>query len=300
MDSASDEINLKEIFTILWKKKLTIFSISTFFAVCSVLYALSLPNIYSSKVLLLPSNSQDAMSSKLGSLSSLGSLAGVSIPVDQTSKSKEGIERIKSFDFFANFFMPNIQLENLMAVKKWDAENNSIVYDNKIYKNDTQTWIGSSKYSEKNQPSLQEAYRVYKENITVNENSRTSFISMSVNHKSPIIAQKWLNIIIEQINKSMREADKMLAKKSIEYLNEAQNTTSIQSIKEVTSKLLENQMQTLMLASSTDSYVFKIIDPPIVPEYKSSPSRSIIVIFSTFFGAFLSLIFIFIQHNRER
>ena len=50
------------------------------------------------------------------------------------------------------------------------------------------------------------------------------------------------------------------------------------------SNLLENQLQTLMLASSNDDYVYKIIDSPIVAEQKIEPSRAVICILGTFLG----------------
>ena len=46
----NDEVTLVELFTVLWKKKILITGISLIFAVSSVYYSLSLPNIYLSDV----------------------------------------------------------------------------------------------------------------------------------------------------------------------------------------------------------------------------------------------------------
>ena len=97
----------------------------------------------------------------------------------------------------------------------------------------------------------------------------------------------------------MREIDKKDAQNSINFLNESSKTVSIQSIKEVVSKLLESQMQTLMLASSNKEYVFKTINSPIIPEEKSGPGRAIICILGTMLGFILSLLVVLLQHFRK-
>ena len=97
----------------------------------------------------------------------------------------------------------------------------------------------------------------------------------------------------------MRLEDVKISETYINFLNETQKNTNIQSLREVISDLLENQMQTLMLASSNESYIFKTIDSPIVPEKKSGPSRSVICILGTLFGGILSLGLALIQNYRE-
>ena len=97
----------------------------------------------------------------------------------------------------------------------------------------------------------------------------------------------------------MREIDKLDAENSIKFLSEASNKTSIQSVKLVISKLMESQMQTLMIANSNQDYVLKKINSPIVPEEKSGPFRALICIIGTILGFILSVITVLIQHFRS-
>ena len=96
----------------------------------------------------------------------------------------------------------------------------------------------------------------------------------------------------------MRTNDANQAKKSIQYLNKTASSTNVQSIKDAISSLLESQMQTLMLTSSNEMYVFKIIDAPIIPEKKFKPSRAIICILGTLISVFIGLFIAFVQHYR--
>jgi len=97
----------------------------------------------------------------------------------------------------------------------------------------------------------------------------------------------------------MREIDKQDAQNSIDFLSESIKTTDSQSIKLVFSRLMESQMQTLMLASSNDAYVFKIINSPIVAEEKSEPNRTLICIIGTILGGLFSIIIALISHFRK-
>ena len=147
-----DVIDLKIFFTILFDNRLIIASITSIFAVLSILLSLSLQNIYLSQSLLIPSSKEDSLSSKLGNLSSLSTLAGVPLPNSTTTKSQEGIERIKSFEFFKNYFLPQVKLENILAVKKWIPDENIIIYKDNIYDEGEKKWL-------KQKPSEQEAYK---------------------------------------------------------------------------------------------------------------------------------------------
>ena len=284
-----DVIDLKIFFTILFDNRLIIASITSIFAVLSILLSLSLQNIYLSQSLLIPSSKEDSLSSKLGNLSSLSTLAGVPLPNSTTTKSQEGIERIKSFEFFKNYFLPQVKLENILAVKKWIPDENIIIYKDNIYDEGEKKWL-------KQKPSEQEAYKTYRKILSVTQDKKTSFTTVSIEHHSPIIAQKWVNIIINSINKSMREIDASQAEKSIAYLNEISISTTIQPIKDAIARLLENQMQILMLTESNDAYVFKVIDPPIASEEKFKPFRAIICIIGLLFGIFISLIIVFTRY----
>ncbi len=53
-ENTYSEIDLKNIFKNLFESKFTIFTISSLFAIFSIIYSLYLPNIYQSQALLAP------------------------------------------------------------------------------------------------------------------------------------------------------------------------------------------------------------------------------------------------------
>ena len=124
-----DEIDLRELFHVLWDKIFYIGAITSIFSLISIIYALMLPNIYQSQAVMMPMEESQGMSGMLGQYSGMASLAGISLPSESGSKAQEAIARIKSFEFFSNYFLPHIKLENLMAVKKWNQASNTLTYD---------------------------------------------------------------------------------------------------------------------------------------------------------------------------
>ncbi len=52
-------------------------------------------------------------------------------------------------------------------------------------------------------------------------------------------------------------------------------------------KLIEEQTKSLMLAEVQEEFVFRVIDPAVVPELKDSPKRALICILGMLFGGLL-------------
>jgi len=297
-DDFSDEINLRELLEIFWKKKLFIAIVTTIFAISSVVYSLSLPNIYTSKALLAPLKAENALSSKLGSLSSIASLPGINLNDESSGQVDEAIARIESFEFFSSDFLPNIKLEDLMAAKEWDPVNKILIYKESFNKN-TNKWTRNVSFPKKIVPSDQEAFKKYKDILSILKTDE-NFIILSISHQSPVLAKNWIDLIILNINETMREKDVEKANKAIIYLNKSASSVKIKSLQDAISNLLESQMQILMLAASSDVYIFDILDSPVIPEEKSSPRRSIICILATIIGGFLSLVLVLISHYTKK
>jgi len=236
----------------------------------------------------------------LGQYSGMASLAGISLPSESGSKAKEAIARIQSFEFFSNDFLPQIKLENLMAVKKWNQASNTLTYNESAFNSESRQWLRKVRPPKSNIPSSQEAYKKYKEIMSVNEDKKTSFVTLSVEHESPVIAQQWVEIMMEQIERVMRDQDRQTAMKSIEYLNSLAPTVNYEEIKKALSSLQQEQMKRLMMVEANDNYIFKVLDSSIVPEMKLKPKRSLIVILGSMLGMMLSVLGVLAFHYTRK
>lgn len=293
---ADDEIDLRELFAAIWQGKWIIIAVTAVFAVASVFYALSLPNIYKSEALLAPASEQKSAGLS-GQLGGLAALAGVNLGsgagVDKTALA---IEIIKSRDFLGRFIEKRIQLQDLMAVKSWDLASNTLNYDAEVYDLNNQQWLREAKPPRQAKPSIQEAYKVLSDKLNISTDATTGMVKLSVEHISPFIAQRWVQMLVADLNLEMKTRDIEEAEKSIAYLQQQISQTNISDLRAALYSLVEEQTKTLMLANVREEYALKVIDKPIVPEEKAKPARPIIVIVFTFLGGFMAIILVILRY----
>ena len=298
IDNQLEEFTLKDLILLFWSKKFFILSVTLLFAICSIYYSLSLQNKYTSSALLIANQSENSSVGGLSQFAGVASLAGISLPGESADRSIEAIEKINSFEFFNNHFLPYINLENLLAVRKWEHETNKILYHEDIFNSEKNTWVREVSYPKKTKPSPQEAYKTYKILLNVNQDPKTSFVYLDVTHNSPFIAKKWAELIISQININISMDDKNTALNAIEFLNKQLLKVNYEEIRISISKLQEEQMKSLMLIEANKDYIFRKLDSPIAPELKSSPNRALICFLITLFGFISSLLAVVLRHHR--
>lgn len=293
-----DEIDLKEIFSALIKGKWFIFLIIALFSISGVFYSLSLPNIYQSKALLYPADQQSGgIGGAMKAYSGLAGLAGINIPSQASeSNAQKAIQKVNSLSFFSDNLLPNIFLPDLMALDSWIKESNSLVYKEDIYDETIDTWIRDFQYPQKQIPSAQESYSVFRQHIQISEDEDSGFVIISIKHKSPFIAQEWTELVVNEINDYFRTKDKTEAEISATYLKEQIAKTNFTEIKKVVAELLQARTQQLSLIEVGEYYVFAYIDPPVVMEKKAEPARSIICVIFTLIGAIFGILIVIIRH----
>ena len=293
-----DEIDLRELFNVLWEGKWIIVSLTSFISIIVLIYSLLLPNIYEAKAMLVPVNSSSGIAGTLGSYSGLAGIAGISLPsVGDEGNSAKAIEKIRSLSFFENNILPNINLPDLMAVKSWNSKTNILNFDDSIYDTSSNKWVRDYSYPQQQIPSPQESFEVYTtSHLSLSEDKKSGFISLSIKHQSPFVAKQWVELIVNEINSFYRQKDKIESEKAASYLNQQISLTSLSEIKEALAQLLQEETKKLTLIEANQYYVFDYIDPPAVMEKKSEPKRALICILGALLGGMLSVLIVLIRH----
>jgi uncharacterized protein involved in exopolysaccharide biosynthesis len=287
----NDEINLKELFNVLWSGKWIVITITVIITSFAALYAVNLENIYKSEVTLAPAGENGGMNLP-GQLGGLAALAGVNLDGKNGDKTALAIEILKSREFLGRFIEANDLYISLMAVKGWERSSNNLIIDLEIFDKNTNQWVRKVKEPYKPKPSLLETISVFEESLFINQDTTTGIIKIGFEHFSPILAKEIVSKLVDSINEDMRIRDLVEAEKSIEYLNKKIVETSITDLKSMLFSLIEEQTKTVMLANVRKEYVFKTIDSAVVSEEKSKPNRVNIVIGAFVFSFVFSLVIV--------
>ena len=262
-------------------------------------YALKQPNVYKSEALLAAAEQEQSggLGALAGQFGGLASLAGVNLGGGGTAnKTQLALEVLKSRQFTFNFIKKHNILPDLMAVKSWNQVDNSIEYNEEIYNEQEKKWLREVNAPFKPEPSMQEAFKKFSQIITADMSKESGMITISIEHVSPVIAQRWVNWLIQDINTVMKSRDVEEANKSTEFLTEQLQQTKVADIRTVLYKLIEEQTKTIMFANVRDEYVFKTIDPALVPEQKFKPKRALICILGFLFGGILSVLIVLARY----
>lgn len=292
---SNEEIDLRELFNVIWEGKKLIILITSVIAICSIVYSLMLPNYYSSASILVVRDSQN--SSALSQYSELASLAGVAIPSSGNTSVYEVMEIIKSREFVKHLMTFENILPSIMAAKSYDAASKKLYFDSDIYDEKTAIWTRKPSNNKGAKPSYLEAHKVYLGGmLSISQDKKTGLVSLTVEHISPIFAKDFLALVIREANSLNRKIDIDNSTKALSYLKTELSQTSLVEIKKSINQLIEAQLETRMMASVHDEYSLISLEPPFIPEEKSRPSRSLIVILATMLGGILSAISVLVRH----
>ena len=131
--------------------------------------------------------------------------------------------------------------------------------------------------------------------LNVSENKDNGMVTINVKSQSPVAAKQWTDWLVKDINEHMRSQDIEEAEASIEYLQGKLNETNIAGMQQVFYQLIESETRTVMLANAQKEYVFKTVDPAVVPQEKSEPKRALICVLATILGGTLGVFVVFIR-----
>jgi len=297
-----DEIDLRELFGVLWAESRKIIAITAVFAFVSVIYALSVPNQYKASALLAPAKSDSSgLSGALNQLGGLASLAGVSVGGGESSEAHIAQEIMKSWSFIEGFIAENNIAVEVYAAEGWSRGSNELQINDDLYDAETKTWlVENDNTGEVGPPSSWNLFEAFSERLEVSEDKKKGLVSVSIEYYSPQISKQWLDMYVAAINEHMQQRQMAKVINNINYLQAQIEKTSIAEMREVFYTIIEEQTKNKMLAEASPDYVFVAVRPSMVPEVKSQPQRALIFILGTLLGGMLSVFLVLVMHYARK
>jgi len=297
-----DEIDLAELWRAVWAGKLTIIAISFIFAVASVFFALSKPNVYKASAILAPASAEGSggLGALAGQFGGLASMAGINLGGSGGDKTALALEILKSRSFIEKYIAKHQLLVPIMAGKNWDVATDTLLLDEELYDQGNNKWLREVKAPKKTEPSSWEAYNQFSKLLSVSQDKTTTMVTIGIEYFSPTLAQQWLTWLISDINEFMRDQDQKEAQDSIDYLTHQLEGIQVTTMETVFYQLIEEQTKNMMLTKVKAEYVLKTIDPPQVPDEKAGPKRALIVVLGTMLGGMLSILIVLIRYFSKK
>lgn len=267
-----DEISVRELWDTLWRGKWLVISVTALFAVGSVLYALLATEWYRAEVTLAPAKERTTPS-LAGQLGGLAALAGVSVGGTDSS---EAIATLRSREF-ARAFIDELSLLPLFFADEWSVDH--------------QRWLGDDPVK---QPDIRDGVKFFHDNVLkVDQDRQTGLVTLAVEWTDAETSAAWANELASRLNRDLRGRALREAEANVLYLQAELAHTSVLSLQQTISRLLETEMQKLMLARGNEEFAFRVIDRAENPKYRVRPKRTLTVILSTLVGGMFSVLAVF-------
>ena len=287
---SDDEIDLRELWNIVWSERLLIVIVTAIFALASIVYALIQTDIYRAEAVLAPAEAGQSGSPLANQLGGAAALVGINIGSQGDGRIGTALAIMRSREFIRRFVAEHDAAVPLFA-GTWDSSTGESGIDSAIYDVETNEWVNRN-----SPPSDLQVFRQLSGILEINQENTTGLVRVAIRWHDPAQASEWVNQLVQDINRDIKEADIEEANNAIRYLQQQLETTQLVDMQRVFYQLIESQTRITMLADVRDEYVFQVIDPAVVPDQKVAPRRSLIVIVGTLAGGFLTVLFVFLRN----
>jgi uncharacterized protein involved in exopolysaccharide biosynthesis len=305
-----DEISFIDLFAVIWHRKVMIIVITLLGAVGVVIYSVLsimlppeksfMPNVYTPKALMLIDNrssSGGGLSSMLGNMGGLASLAGINV------SSSSNYSQLAIFLVGTNSMLDAL-------VDEFDIINRYMIEEYPITS----------------------GRKVFKDRIKVDYDITSGVLSISFTDIDPVFARNVVNYCTFYLGKRFDElgVDKNKIEKENLEVNIANTLQEIELLEEESRKLeqsvasaqltgrlpaimadinrilldletrkqvytqLKIQYELLKVSMASEKPVFQILEMAEVPEMKSGPSRGMLCIVVTFAAGFMAILLAFV------
>ena len=309
---AEDEINLLELWQVIWKRRKLIGTLVVTMVLVTIVTSLFMKNIYQSQAIIVPVTTKDSGGGG-GTLAALasqfGSLPGISLP--GASSATEIVSLLNS-NILREKIVERYRLMPVLFYEQWDPKKNDWKRASGINLNPLR-WLSklagaiqqsNSTYSrlkeEGGAPQIWDALRLLDNIVKVKNNIKDNTITLTVDYEDPELAAKMAGYFLDTLTDHMSAEAKRVALINRAYLEEQLQKTADPLIRQKIYNLIAQQLETAMMAEVKENFAFKVIDPPKAPDKKIKPKRAMMVILSFIVALFIGVFAAFFMEYLEK
>ena len=265
---AGDEIDLGQLIRSLIRRRWWIAAGTGLATLLAVAYALLATEWYRAEAVLMARDSRagSGLSGQLAQFGGLADIAGLSL--GQNGRQEPlGILRSKGF---ARRFVQQNDLVDVLASASPEADDPG---------------------RQSTPPDVRKVVDDFVRSVySVSEDRKSGLVTVAVEWKDAATAADWANMITEQVNEEVRRRALDEAGRNISYLRDQLSKTESVSLQQAIARLLEAEMQKMMMAQGTDEYAFRVIDEAHPAARPVRPRRLMVVLLAFTVGMFISML----------
>jgi len=274
-----DELSLIELWRILIRYKWLIILVTGLSTLVAGYYASILPTVYRAEVLMVSANGGGG-SSLSGKLGGLASLAGIGVGGGGDGIEQQMLTRLKTRSFIVQH-VKEYNLKPILFAERWSQQR--------------QEWL----YSE---PSNSEVYNRLNSMISISKDEN-GLVRLGIEWKNPdsiVRIADIANDLVASMNMHAKREATADARKSILFLEAELERTSLVDSRAMLYNLIEGKIKKIMMANVLNEFVFKVIDPAVVPEEAEIKPVLMIVVLGILLGLFGSILLVFtVDYSRK-
>jgi len=280
-----DEISLGRLMSRLvsrWHRIILMFAVGI---VGAIALSLTMPKIYVAEMTIAPADNPNESSSSGGG--AIGAIARLTGDASNPKQFDYFIELLHSARLaqaiFADPTLPSTILEGT-----WKLQPNGI-WQRRLRPGFISVLkarlLGEFGIYIDDSPSVHTIQRYLKENIKFTRDIKNGLVSMTLQNRSPEVAEILLTRITQIDDKILRDEKTRQTQQELQYLSKRSETISVVEQKAAVINLISDAEKRLMLLESGQPYAMMTLDPPLAGNAPSSPAP----IMNIFIGALIGI-----------
>lgn len=283
LDAPDPLADLGDLFNAMRRQWLLIGVVTLVVTAAATVTAFMLTPIYRAEVLVTAADEQSggSLAQLVGGLGGVAALAGLELGGE--TDVEVSLAMLRSHQFTMAFIKDNGLMQELFW-RQWDTAG-------RRWKSDDPS----------DAPTIAEAVRFFDKSVrSVSRDRRTGLIKVAIEWRDRQKAAVWANELIARVNQVARNKAIGEAERSIAYLNRELEKTNVVELQQAIYRLIETQINRIVLANVREEFAFRVIDPAVAPDakYKVRPKRLLIMLAGAFVGGLLALVIAFMRAQR--
>jgi len=265
-DSAGG-MDLIALWNVLWGGKWLVLLSCTAFGAMGLGYGLMATKWYRAEIVLIPvKNPVNALTNQISGLANI-----VGLNVGAGTVEIEPLAVLRSRAFARSFIEENDLLPVLFA-EQWDPAA-------KAWRGEPEDW-----------PDVRDGVVLF-DNIVrnVSDDRRTGLVVLAVEWTDATMAATWAAELADLLNVRMSERARAQAEANIEYLQAEIAATNLVPLQQPIGRLLELELQKLMLAKNSSEYAYRIVDDPVIPKTPIRPRPALTLTVAAVLGGMIAV-----------